>query len=316
MKKPFRIVFMGTPDFSVPPLLALAEKGHEIVLVITQPDRPKGRGKKMVPPPVKVAAEKLGLKVVQPENMRSTAIKETLTALKPDLFVVVAFGHKLSQEILDIPAINPINIHASLLPAHRGSAPIQAAILNQDKQAGVTTMFMDKDLDTGDMLLKSETPVSESDTAQDLHDRLGLMGAALIVKTLDLLAENKLTPIAQDHTLATFAPMLKKSDGRIDWTQSPDKISAHVRAMTPWPGAFTNLDGQRLKIFKVTCHTTPSAADPGTVLGCDDNGIRVATGPGNGAVTIVELQGASGRRMTAVEFLRGKPVEPGAVFSG
>ena len=284
------------------------------MLVITQPDRPKGRGKKMVPPPVKVAAEKLGLKVIQPESMRSAAIKETLVALKPDLFVVVAFGHKLSQEILDIPVITPINIHASLLPAHRGAAPIQAAILNQERLAGVTTMFMDKNLDTGDMLFKSETPVSDSDMAQDLHDRLAVMGADLIVKTLDHIAENRLTPIPQDHTLATFAPMLKKSDGRIDWTLSPDKISAHVRAMTPWPGAFTNLDGQRLKIFKITCQSTPSTATPGTVLGCDDQGIQVATG--NGAVTIVELQGASGRRMTAVEFLRGKPVKPGAVFNG
>jgi methionyl-tRNA formyltransferase len=314
LKKPFRIVFMGTPDFSVPPLLALAEEGHEIVLVITQPDRPKGRGKKMVPPPVKVAAQNLGLRVIQPENMRSAEIKETLVALKPDLFVVVAFGHKLSQELLDIPAINPINIHASLLPAHRGAAPIQAAILNQDRQTGVTTMFMDKNLDTGDMLLKSETTIHGSDTAQDLHDRLAVMGADLIVKTLDLLAENGLTPIPQNHDLATFAPVLKKSDGRIDWTQSPDKISAHVRAMTPWPGAFTLLNDHHLKIFKVTCHTTPSTADPGTVLGCDDQGILVAAG--NGAVTIVELQGASGRRMTAVEFLRGNPVKPGEVFHG
>lgn len=314
MIKPFKIVFMGTPDFSVPPLLALAEKGHEIVLVITQPDRPKGRGKKMVPPPVKVAAQNLGLRVLQPENMHSAEIKETLVNLKPDLFVVVAFGHKLSQEILDIPAITPINIHASLLPAHRGSAPIQASILNQDSQTGVTTMFMDKDLDTGAILLKSETTIHESDTAEDLHDRLAVMGADLIVKTLDLLAENKLTPILQDHTLATFAPLLKKSDGRIDWAWSPDKISAHVRAMTPWPGAFTHLNGQRLKIFKVTCHTTPSAADPGTVIGCDDQGIRVAAG--SGAVTIIELQGASGRRMTALDFLRGRPVKPGVVFHG
>ncbi len=314
MKKPFKIVFMGTPDFSVPPLVALSKAGHDILLVVTQPDRPKGRGKKMVPPPVKVAAQQLGLKVIQPANMRTTEIKETLLALRPDLFVVVAFGHKLSQEILDIPAINPINIHASLLPAHRGSSPIQAALLNLDKETGVTTMFMDKDLDTGDMLLTAATPIQASDTAQDLHDRLAAMGADLIVKTLDALAEERLTPVPQDHSLATHAPMLKKSDGKIDWTLSPEKISAHVRAMTPWPGAFTHLADQRLKVFRVTCHSTPSSAEPGTVLGCDDQGIQVAAG--NGTVSIVELQGASGKRMTAAEFLRGKPVEPGVVLHG
>lgn len=305
---------MGTPDFSVPPLLALAKAGHEILLVITQPDRPKGRGKKMVPPPVKVAAQELGLRVIQPEKMGTPGIKETLLALKPDLFVVVAFGHKLSQDILDIPAINPINIHASLLPAHRGSSPIQAALLNQDQETGVTTMFMDKNLDTGDMLLRSVTPIQVSDTAQDLHDRLSAMGADLIVKTLDALADDQLTPIPQDHALATHAPMLKKSDGRIDWTLSPEKISAHVRAMTPWPGAFTHLNGQRLKIFRVTCHTTPTRAEPGTVLDCDDQGILVAAG--NGTVSIVELQGASGKRLTAADFLRGKPVKPGVVLHG
>lgn len=312
MKKAFKIVFMGTPDFSVPPLLALAEAGHKIELVITQPDRPKGRGKKMVPPPVKVAAQKLGLRVIQPEKISAPGIKETLLALEPDLFVVVAYGHKLSQEILDIPAINPINIHASLLPAHRGSSPIQAALLNQDRETGVTTMFMDKNLDTGDMLLRSVTPIQASDTAQDLHDRLATMGADLIVKTLNALADNQLTPIPQDHTLATHAPMLKKSDGRIDWTLSPEKISAHVRAMNPWPGAFTHLNGQRLKIFRVTCHTPPSKAEPGTVLGCDDQGILVAAG--NGAVSIVELQGASGKRLTAADFLRGRPVKTGVVL--
>ena len=312
MKKAFKIIFMGTPDFSVPPLKALAEQGHEILLVITQPDRPKGRGKKMMPPPVKVAALDLGLKVIQPENMHSTEIKKQLMALKPDVFVVVAFGHKLSQEVLDIPRINPINIHASVLPAYRGSSPIQAAILNQDKTAGVTTMFMDRDLDTGDILLTSTTPITEDDTAQDLHDRLSVMGAELIIKTLDALAENKITPIPQDHSLATHAPMLKKSDGRIDWTDSPEKISAKVRAMTPWPGAFTYLKGQPIKIFRVITSKTPSNAKPGTVLFCDDQGICVAAG--KESLFIVELQGASGKRLTAAEFLRGKPVEQGIVL--
>ncbi len=312
MKKPFKIVFMGTPDFSVPPLRALADYGCDIPLVITMPDRPKGRGRKMVPPPVKTAALELGLEVFQPEGMRSDEVKERLLALKPDLFVVVAFGHKLSQEILDIPRLYPINIHASLLPSHRGSSPIQTAILNLDKESGVTTMVMDKDLDTGDMLLTSTTPIHDDDTGQDLHDRLAVMGADLIIKTLDAITEDRLPRTPQDHDRATHAPMLKKSDGRIDWTLTPEKISAVVRAMTPWPGAFTFIKGKRIKIFRVTPNETRSDANPGTVFLCDDQGIHVAAG--SGSVTILELQGASGKRLTAAEFLRGNPIEPGTVL--
>ncbi|MCP4115960.1 MAG: methionyl-tRNA formyltransferase [Desulfobacteraceae bacterium] len=304
---------MGTPDFSVPPLRALAEYDCEIPLVITMPDRPKGRGRKMVPPPVKTAALELGLEVIQPESMRSDEVRERLSALEPDLFVVVAFGHKLSQEILDIPKIYPINIHASLLPYHRGSSPIQTAILNLDKETGITTMVMDKDLDTGDMLLKSTTPIHDDDTAQDLHDRLADMGADLIIKTLDAIAEKRLTRTPQDHGKATLAPMLKKSDGKIDWAMTPEKISAVVRAMTPWPGAFTFLDEKRIKIFRVAPGETRSDAKPGTVFLCDDQGIHVAAG--EGSVTILELQGASGKRLTAAEFLRGKPIEPGTVLN-
>ncbi|MBI9090369.1 MAG: methionyl-tRNA formyltransferase [Desulfobacterium sp.] len=312
MKKPFKIVFMGTPDFSVPPLRALAAYGCDIPLVITMPDRPKGRGRKMVPPPVKTAALELGLEVFQPENMRSDEVKEKLLALKADLFVVVAFGHKLSQEILDIPTLYPINIHASLLPSHRGSSPIQTAILNLDKETGITTMVMDKNLDTGDMLLTATTPIHNDDTGQALHDRLAVMGADLIIKTLDAIAEDRLPRTPQDHDRATHAPMLKKSDGRIDWTLTPEKISAVVRAMTPWPGAFTFIGGKRIKIFRVTPSETRSDTPPGTVFLCDDQGIHVAAG--NGSITILELQGASGKRLTAAEFLRGNPIEPGTVL--
>jgi len=312
LKKRFNIVFMGTPDFSVPPLRALVRYGCNISLVITQPDRPKGRGKKLTFPPVKTAALELGLEVIQPESMKSPEIRDRLTALRPDLFVVVAYGHKLSQEILDIPKIYPINIHASLLPFHRGSSPIQAAILNQDSKTGVTTMVMDKDLDTGDMLLSATTPINDDDTAQDLHDRLAAMGADLIMKTLDAISEERITRTPQDHSLATFAPMLKKSDGRIDWILSSEKISAVVRAMNPWPGAFTHIKDERIKILGVKPQNTPSGFKPGTVFLCDDKGIHVAAG--RGTVTILELQKASGKRLTADEFLRGKPIEQGIIL--
>lgn len=312
MKKKFNIVFMGTPDFAVLPLKALAEYNCDISLVITQPDRPKGRGKKMMAPPVKIAAQALGLNVIQPESMKENAIKERLAALKPDLFVVVAFGHKLSRRILEIPSIYPINIHASLLPAYRGSSPIQAAILNMDREAGVTTMIMDENLDTGDMLLTAKTTLSHDETAEVLHDKLAKMGADLIIKTLDAISENRMIPQPQNHTLATFAPMLKKENGKIDWNLAPERIDALVRAMTPWPGAFTFLHGKRIKIFKVSQSNRKTDFAPGTIFSCDNTGIHVAAK--KGSVTIIELQGASGKRLRADDFIRGKKLEPGTRF--
>ena len=304
---------MGTPEFSVPPLKALVAAGHHISLVITQPDRPKGRGKKMTPPPVKQAALALGLDILQPETMKGQSIEETLTALHPDFFVVVAFGHKLSRKILDIPRVHPINIHASLLPAWRGSSPIQAAILNRDKETGVTTMIMDTSLDTGDMLLKARTPIAPDETAQTLHDRLAPMGAELIVQTLDAFAHNRITPQPQDPTLATHAPMLKKTDGCIDWAMNSEKIHALVRAMTPWPGAYGFLGGKRIKILEVALLDIHTHHPPGTVFSCDCNEIHVATG--TGAVAIVRLQGASGKCLCSEEFLRGNRLRTGECFA-
>jgi len=304
---------MGTPDFAVPPLKALAQAGHHISLVITQPDRPKGRGKKLMPPPVKQAAQTLGLPILQPETMKGPEIKEKLMALTPDFFVVVAFGHKLSREILDIPHMHPINIHASLLPAWRGSSPIQAAILNQDKEAGITTMIMDTDLDTGDMLLKARTPIAMDDTAQTLHNRLAPLGADLIVETLDAFAHNSITPQPQDHTRATHAPMLKKADGCVDWTMDSKQIHAHVRAMTPWPGAYGFLGDKRIKILEVSPLDIHTDHKPGTVFSCDCHEIHVATG--SGAVAILRLQGASGKCLCSEDFLRGNKLQTGECFA-
>ncbi len=317
MKKKFNIIFMGTPDFAVPPLKALAEYDCNLSLVITQPDRPKGRGKKMIAPPVKLTAMELGLDIMQTESMDGKETKERLVSLKPDFFVVVAFGHKLSCEVLSIPKIFPINIHASLLPKHRGSSPIQSAILNMDREAGVTTMIMDENLDTGDILLKAQVPINCTTTAADLHDRLAQMGADLIIETLDAIYENKITPVPQNNELASFTRMLKKSDGKINWNNKPEKINALVNAMTPWPGAFTFLNGKRIKIFKVSCKnkniSSVENTAPGTIVSCDSRGVSVSAG-NSGYLTILELQTEGGKRLHACEFLRGRKIETGMRF--
>jgi methionyl-tRNA formyltransferase len=299
-----RIVFMGTPDFAVPPLKALASRpDFAICRVITQPDRPKGRGRKPSPPPVKKAALDLGLTVSQPEKLNTDAMVEELTALAPDYYVVAAYGQILSQRILDIPKKYPVNIHASLLPRYRGAAPIQAAIRNRDDTSGVTTMVMAKALDAGDILLVKETPIHPEDTALDLHDRLADMGADLIVETIDRINAGRLTPTPQDPEKATYAPMLKKEDGRIDWTLSYLDVVAHIRAMNPWPGAYTQLSDRRIKLFTARAGSDTATDPPGTVCDINDAGIHVAAG--KGTVIIKELMGKSGKRLTANQFLRG-----------
>lgn len=308
-----RIIFMGTPEFSVPALHALANKEDiHISLVVTQPDRPKGRGKKLAVSPVKAAALELGLDLYQPEKLNTPEAVEKLSGLAPDYFVVVAYGQILSQNILNIPRKYPINIHASLLPKYRGAAPIQAAVLNMDRESGVTTMVMAKAMDAGDMLLTARTPLAPEDTAADLHDRLSRLGGDLIVETIDRLNDGSLTPTPQDHDAATYVGMLKKSDGRIDWNRSARGVIAHINAMTPWPGAFTHLDGKRLKIFNAI-PGDGTDADPGTVICCDSAGIHVAVN--GGSVIIRELMGGSGKRLQADAFLRGNPIELPAAFA-
>ncbi len=312
MKKT-NIIFMGTPGFSVPALRALAAQDNfNISLVITQPDRPKGRGKKLSFPPVKESALELGIDIFQPENLNTQEGFEKLAAIGPDYFVVVAFGQLLSQRILDIPRIYPINIHASLLPLYRGAAPIQAAVMNMDATTGITTMVMAKGMDSGDMLLTSSTPITSEETAQELHDRLSVMGGELIVKTIQEINKNSLTPISQDHSKATYVPMLKKSDGKIDWTRSNRSICAHINAMTPWPGAFTLLEGKRLKVFRAIPSDKETLLDPGQIFHCNESGIHVATG--KNSVVILELMGSSGKRLTADAFLRGHKINLPARF--
>ncbi len=306
------IIYMGTPDFSVPALKALAQRpDFHVSLVVTQPDRPKGRGKKLAFSPVKAAGLDLGIEIFQPEKINTPQSYDRLSSLKPDFFVVAAYGQMLSQDILDIPKIYPINIHASLLPLYRGAAPIQAAILNMDKLSGVTTMVMAKAMDAGDILLSDTTPVTPEDTAQALHDRLADLGAGLICDTIDQVLKNKVTPVPQDHARATYVHMLKKSDGLINWEAPALNIQAHVNAMAPWPGAFTFLNGQRLKIFKVC--PVDQTARPGEIFKITDDGIF--TGTGSGAVIIQELMGSSGKRLNADAFLRGHTIDLPARFS-
>lgn len=313
MGNKLKIVFMGTPDFAVPALDALVREGHEIQLVVTQPDRPKGRGKKLSPPPVKVRAEEYGLKVYQPSNMKGDEQYETLKRLSPDAFVVVAYGHILPVRILDIPRLGPVNIHASLLPKYRGAAPIQWSIINGDEKTGITTMFMEKGMDTGAILLQEETSITKDDTSEILHDRLSEIGSRLILKTLDGLGDGSIVPVDQDHEKATLAPMLRKELGRINWEDEAGKIDCLIRGVTPWPGAFTEFDGIVYKIIKaIPFDIKNKDARPGEVISESRSELIVAAR--NGAISITEIQGASGKRLVIRDFLAGNKIPKGAVF--
>lgn len=303
MNSPLKIVYMGTPDFAVPPLQSLQDSGHEVQAVVTQPDRPKGRGRKLTPPPVKLAAEQHGIPVLQPETVRTDAFHRHMRELAPDLFVVVAFGQILPQSLLDIPGMGSINVHASLLPRHRGAAPIQWSIINGDRETGVTTMMMDKGMDSGDILLVEKTRIGSQENAADLHDRLSGMGARCLKRTLEQLQDGSLTRTPQNHEQATYAPMLKKTDGEIDWSLPAERIECLIRGMTPWPGVYTFSDGMRLKIFNARVLEREISVPPGTVLECFPGELRVATG--ESALAISEIQGASGKRLPIDDFLCG-----------
>jgi len=309
---PHKLVFMGTPEFSVPALQALHAAGHDIVLVVTQPDRPRGRGRKVEPPPVKKAAEKLGLAVTQPDNLRNETAKQALQAARADFFIVVAFGHLLRESVLKMPRLGCINVHASMLPKYRGPAPIQWAVINGDTETGVTTMLIDKGLDTGDMLMTAREPIGSSDTAGSLHDRLAQRGADLLVQTLEAFADGTIRRTPQEHSAATYAPLLKKADGLIDWKKPAARIEPFIRGMSPWPGAFTFWKNTRLKIYRSEIGAAADNALPGTVLDGRPGHLTVATG--DGALSILELQSASGSRLPVSEFLRGFRISPGELL--
>ncbi|MBQ7846625.1 MAG: methionyl-tRNA formyltransferase [Clostridia bacterium] len=305
-----RIVFMGTPEFAVPSLKALCENGYDVVGVFTQPDRPKGRGNKVTMSPVKEYALSQNIPVFQPQRIRRDGV-EDLKALSPDLCVTAAFGQILSQEILDIPPMGNINVHASLLPRHRGSAPINWAILQGDKEAGVTTMMMDKGIDTGDMLLKSATPIQSGETAGELTLRLSQLGADLLLETLHALENGTLTRIPQDESQMTYDPMLDKQMGIIDWTMDAESIVNRIHGLNPWPGCSTAWQDGRLKLLRATVAQGSGAA--GEIIGADAKaGLTIACG--SGAVNITTLQAPGGKPMNAKDYLRGHPMAVGTVL--
>lgn len=313
MKHKPKLIFMGTPDFAVPSLKALSENGYHVLTVVTQPDRPKGRGRKIIPSPVKEAAQHIGCDVMQPVSVKNKDFFDIISGLKPDMFIVVAYGHVLPKSILAIPETGAINLHASLLPKYRGPAPIQWAIINGEKETGVTTMLMDEGLDTGDILLSSKEKITEVDTSATLHDRLAVLGADLLIKTLKSLENNAITPIVQKHAGATYAPLLKKSNGRIVWGKNAEQISCFIRGVTPWPGAFTFQDNKRLKIFSAEPIRVETDETPGTVIKGFPDELRIATG--KGVLSVTEIQGASGKRLLIKDFLMGNPMPPGAVLN-
>jgi methionyl-tRNA formyltransferase len=305
-----RVVFMGTPEFACPTLQRLIDRGDEIVTVVTQPDRPKGRGQKSVPPPVKELAERHGFRVLQPLKVRAPEFIRLMGEIDPDLIVVVAFGQILPKALLEIPRHGCINVHASLLPRYRGAAPLNWCIINGENETGVTTMLMDVGLDTGDMLVKRVTPIDPDEDARSLHDRLSILGAEALDETLELLAAGRLSPEKQDDALSCYAPMLKKEDGLMDWTRDPRSVKNLVRGMNPWPGAFTYLDGKLVKIYRVA--TGDGSGAPGTVLAAGRDGIEVACN--GGSVLLQELQLEGKKRLKAKEFLAGCRIGPGAVL--
>ena len=308
--KILRIVFMGTPDFAVPTLQAMVQSPHEIVLTVTQPDRPVGRGRKLRPPPVKVAAQKLNLEVVQPVSIKTKAFIQQIKALQADLFVVIAFGQILPLPLLELPHLGSVNLHASLLPAYRGPAPIQWAIINGEKKSGVTAMLMDEGLDTGAILMSQSLVISSRDNAGNLHDRLAILSSELILPAMTMLADKNAKP--QDHTKSSYAPLLKKADGHINWHQPADAIENFIRGMTPWPGAHTFYHKQRLKILQAESLFMMTQEPPGTVIKAFPDELRVASG--QGALNILEIQKASGKRMLIRNFLQGHSLPPGTIL--
>ena len=321
-----RIVFMGTPDFSVPALKALVEAGHQVIAVVTQPDKPKGRGKEVQMTPVKIQAMEYGIPVYQPAKVREASFVEVLKGLEADVYVVIAFGQILPKAVLELPKYGCINIHASLLPKYRGAAPIQWCVIDGERETGITTMMMDVGLDTGDMLEKAVIPIEEKETGGSLHDKLSMAGGDLILSTLKKLEEGTLVRTPQTDEGTCIAKMLTKSLGDIDWNQGAVSIERLIRGLNPWPSAYTMWNGKTIKIWAADVIAGREAADflsesgvpaetgtaPGTVVCSDKRGLVVCTG--GGLLSIRELQMEGKKRMDTPAFLRGYPIPAGDVF--
>lgn len=302
-----KIIFFGTPEFAVPSLKTLIDSKYDIVGVVCQPDRPKGRGRRLTLPPTKVVATQNQIQVLQPEKIKTGDFFSELEKLRADLICVTAYGKIIPKNILELPKHGCINIHASLLPKYRGAAPINWAIINGEKTTGVTTMQMDEGMDTGDMLLKEESQIDDNETSIEISEKLSQIGAELLIETIKLLENGKLEPITQNEDEATYAPMLKKEIGKIDWNQSAEDINNLIRGTQPWPGAFTKLSNKTLKIFKA--HISNDQGKPGLVLQSEPGVLKIGTG--NGSLDILELQLEGSRKIKVEDFLRGNKIEVG-----
>jgi methionyl-tRNA formyltransferase len=307
-----KIIFMGTSAFAVSSLKALIEKGEDVVCVVTQPDRPKGRGREVQQSPVKEVALARHLPLLQPQSVKDAESIAYLRNFSPDLFVVVAFGQILSREVLDIPPHGSINVHASLLPRYRGAAPINWALINGEEMTGVTTMLLDEGMDTGPILLQRLLDIEPEDNVPSLQDKLSLLGSELLMETVGQLKRGELKPVPQDHTKASYAPRLKKDDGLIDWRKSAQEIYNLIRGMTPWPTAYTHLEGKALKIFNSVVIEEEVNGEAGEISGVSREGIRVITGKGSLLIRDVQLQDR--KRMKVPEFIQGYRVQTGTVL--
>lgn len=307
-----RILFMGTPEFAQISLKAMLDDKREVVCVITQPDKPKGRGYELTPPPVKVLANEAGIDVYQPETLKDGAIKDILEKYMPDIIVVVAYGKILPEYVLNYPKYGCINIHGSLLPKYRGAAPIQRAVMDGEKVSGVTSMFMEKGLDTGDMLIKAEISIDEYMTAGELHDKLAVLGGDVLLKTLDEIKNGTVKPEKQDDSLSSYASQLKKEDGEIDWNEPAERISDKVRGLNPWPMAYSYLGKKRVVIDMA--YKENLSGKPGEVLSADKDGLRVSCGEGSVLIKNIKIEGK--KKMSVEEYLNGHTIEKGIILGG
>lgn len=307
-----KIVFMGTPEFAVPCLQKIIDEGHEVLGVVTQPDKPKGRGKKLSMPPVKELALKYDIPVYQPIKAREESFVETLKEINPELIVVVAFGQILPKSILDIPKLGCVNVHASLLPKYRGAAPLNWVIINGEEKTGVTTMYMDVGLDTGDMILKSEIPLNDEITAGELHDKMMIDGAEVLKETIDLIEQGKAPREKQNDENTCYSPIMDKSLGNIDWKKSAKEIHNLVRGVNPWPSAYTSYENQTMKIWKTKVLNEKSNNEPGTIISVDKEGIKVCTA--DNLILISEIQMSGKKRMIVSEYIKGNTINTNVIL--
>lgn len=309
-----RIVFMGTPEFAVPSLEILVKNNMDVVMVVTQPDKPKGRGYKVSYTPVKECAVKYNIPVMQPEKVGSREAVEQLKALKPDLFVTCAFGQLLTTDVLQIPRLGTVNVHGSLLPKYRGAAPIQWAVINGEKKTGVTTMLTVLKLDAGDILLSREIEIDDEMTAGQLHDKMSVIGAELLMDTIKGLEKGSITPVPQNDSEATYAPRITRETGKINWENTAESIHNLVRGTNPWPGAYSYLNGERMRIWKtkVYSESEKTGKEPGTIIGINKDSFMIQTG--KGIVSVSEVQCDSGKRMTVEQYLCGHKINLGDRF--